>query len=62
MFKDALMCLRNNVMLHAAWQNEITLSYNPASIQFNSATLVTLQKVLLDKTFPIHDFSFNVCN
>jgi len=33
MFKGALMCFRNNVMLHAAWQNEITLSYNPSSIQ-----------------------------
>ena len=33
MLKGALMCFRNNVILHAAWQNEITLSYNPISIQ-----------------------------
>ena len=25
-------------MLHAVWQNEITLSYNPSSIKFTSFT------------------------
>jgi len=40
MFKGALTFFRNNVknMLHAAWQNEITLSFNFNSIQFKSFT------------------------